>query len=297
MKIVCKMKSLFLLIAFLLMSCAGTQHKIVTSELKDLDDFLEAKKQLANNFSVFAKDSNRNVVNYIPEYLEQANEIQAKLSTFDSNMIFNSVEETELLMLSMVSNARYYESSNNEESLDSATQFSPTDSIVNTFLQAIDNHSNNVEKQKAKKILHGGNTRTEKTIVESINFEAAKKNIGSRAFSDEERDIMLLYSQYLLIKYNSSFSRYLCKRKELGSFDLHGDEWFDANKKIFLQNHPNTKYLLFLNSIQTAIEDRKDAKKKEIIENIGGALISLAGLIAISMLFVTTFAASPGLGD
>lgn len=281
MKIVCKMKSLFLLIAFLLMSCAGTQHKIVTSELKDLDDFLEAKKQLANNFSVFAKDSNRNVVNYIPEYLEQANEIQAKLSTFDSNMIFNSVEETELLTLSMVS----------------TTEFSPTDSIVNTFLQAIDNHSNNVDKQKAKKILNGENTRTEKTIAESINFEAAKKNIGSRAFSDEERDIMLLYSQYLLIKYNSSFSRYLCKRKELGSFDLHGDEWFDANKQVFLQKHPNTKYLLFLNSIQAAIEDRKDAKKKEIIENIGGALISLAGLIAISMLFVTTFAASPGLGD
>ena len=33
----------------------------------------------------------------------------------------------------MVSNARYYEPSNNEESLDSITELSPTDSIVNTF--------------------------------------------------------------------------------------------------------------------------------------------------------------------
>ena len=186
------MKFGLFLIAILLISCAGTQYKVTTSKLKDIDDFIEAKQLLANNFSLFTKDSNRNVVNYIPEYLEQAKEIQAKLSTLDSNMIFNSVEESELLVLSMVSNARYYKSSNNEEPLDSATQFSPTDSIVNTFLQAIDNHSNNAEKQKSKKILHGGNTRTEKTIAEKINFEETKKNISSRAFSDEERDIMLL---------------------------------------------------------------------------------------------------------
>lgn len=291
------MKFELFLIAILLISCAGTQYKVTTSKLKDIDDFIEAKQLLANNFSLFTKDSNRNVVNYIPEYLEQAKEIQAKLSTLDSNMIFNSVEESELLVLSMVSNARYYKSSNNEESLNSATQFSPTDSIVNTFLQAIDNHSNNAEKQKSKKILHGGNTRTEKTIAEKINFEVTKKNISSRAFSDEERDIMLLYTQYLLIKYNYYFSRLLSKRKELGQFDIYGDAWFDTNKQNFLQKYPNTKYLLFLNSIQTAIEDRKDAKKKEIIENIEGSLISLAGLVAISMLFVTLFAASPGLGD
>lgn len=291
------MKFGLFLIAILLISCAGTQYKVTTSKLKDIDDFIEAKQLLANNFSLFTKDSNRNVVNYIPEYLEQAKEIQAKLSTLDSNMIFNSVEESELLVLSMVSNARYYKSSNNEESLDSATQFSPTDSIVNTFLQAIDNHSNNAEKQKSKKILHGANTRTEKTIAEKINFEVTKKNISSRAFSDEERDIMLLYTQYLLIKYNYYFSRLLSKRKELGQFDIYGDAWFDTNKQNFLQKYPNTKYLLFLNSIQTAIEDRKDAKKKEIIENIEGSLISLAGLVAISMLFVTLFAASPGLGD
>ena len=174
------MKFGLFLIAILLISCAGTQYKVTTSKLKDIDDFIEAKQLLANNFSLFTKDSNRNVVNYIPEYLEQAKEIQAKLSTLDSNMIFNSVEESELLVLSMVSNARYYKSSNNEESLNSATQFSPTDSIVNIFLQAIDNHSNNAEKQKSKKILHGENTRTEKTIAEKINFEITKKNISSR---------------------------------------------------------------------------------------------------------------------
>lgn len=291
------MKFGLFLIAILLISCAGTQYKVTTSKLKDIDDFIEAKQLLANNFSLFTKDSNRNVVNYIPEYLEQAKEIQAKLSTLDSNMIFNSVEESELLVLSMVSNARYYKSSNNEESLDSATQFSPTDSIVNTFLQAIDNHSNNAEKQKSKKILHGGNTRTEKTIAEKINFEVTKKNISSRAFSDEERDIMLLYTQYLLIKYNYYFSRLLSKRKELGQFDIYGDAWFDTNKQNFLQKYPNTKYLLFLNSIQTAIEDREEAKQKESLENFMGILISLAGLVAVYMFFIPLLGASPGLGD
>ena len=291
------MKFGLFLIAILLISCAGTQYKVTTSKLKDIDDFIEAKQLLANNFSLFTKDSNRNVVNYIPEYLEQAKEIQAKLSTLDSNMIFNSVEESELLVLSMVSNARYYKSSNNEESLDSATQFSPTDSIVNTFLQAIDNHSNNAEKQKSKKILHGGNTRTEKTIAEKINFEVTKKNISSRAFSDEERDIMLLYTQYLLIKYNYYFSRLLSKRKELGQFDIYGDAWFDTNKQNLLQKYPNTKYLLFLNSIQTAIEDREEAKQKESLENFMGVLISLAGLVAVYMFFIPLLGASPGLGD
>lgn len=291
------MKFGLFLIAILLISCAGTQYKVTTSKLKDIDDFIEAKQLLANNFSLFTKDSNRNVVNYIPEYLEQAKEIQAKLSTLDSNMIFNSVEESELLVLSMVSNARYYKSSNNEESLDSATQFSPTDSIVNTFLQAIDNHSNNAEKQKSKKILHGGNTRTAKTIAEKIDFEVTKKNISSRAFSDEERDIMLLYAQYLLIKYNYYFSRLLSKRKELGQFDIYGDAWFDANKQNFLQKYPNTKYLLFLNSIQTAIEDREEAKQKESLENFMGILISLAGLVAVYMFFMPLLGASPGLGD
>lgn len=98
MKIACKMKYLLLLIAILLISCAGTQYKVDTSRLKNLDDFSEAKDLLAMNFSNFAKDSNRNVVYYATEYLEQAKEIQAKLSTIDSNMVFNSVEETELLM-------------------------------------------------------------------------------------------------------------------------------------------------------------------------------------------------------
>jgi hypothetical protein len=164
-------------------------------------------------------------------------------------------------------------------------------------LQAIDNHSNNIEKQKTKKIIKGEITRTKKTIAESIDFEATKRIVSSRAFSDEEKDIMLLYTQYLLIKYNFNFSRYLCKIKKLGPFDLHGDEWFDANKQNFLQKYPNTKYVLFLNSIQTAIEDRKEAKRKERIDNILGALLSLAAAIALSMSFITVFGASPGLGD
>ena len=181
------MKYLLLLIAILLISCAGTQYKVDTSRLKNLDDFSEAKDLLAMNFSNFAKDSNRNVVNYATEYLEQANEIQAKLSTIDSNMVFNSVEETELLMLSMVSNARYYEPSNNEESLDSITELSPTDSIVNTFLQAIDNHSNNIEKQKTKKIIKGEITRTKKTIAESIDFEATRESSAAEPFPMKKR--------------------------------------------------------------------------------------------------------------
>lgn len=88
----------------------------------------------------------------------------------------------------------------------------------------------------------------------------------------------------------------LCKIKELGLFDLHGDDWFDANKQIFLQNHPNTKYVLFLNSIQTAIEDKNEAKKEAAFDNIVGALLSLATVIAVAMSF-TLFGASPGLGD
>lgn len=290
------MKPLLLLIAILLTSCAGTQYKVATSELKNLDDFSEAKDLLANNFKSPAKDSARNAVNYTPEYLKQAKEIQVKLSTFDSNMVFNSVEETELLTLSMISNAQYYEPSTNEGSLDSVTKLSPTDSIVNTFLQAIDNHNSNIEKQKTKKILNGDSTKTERAIAESIHFEAAKKNISSRAFSDEERDVMLLYTQYLLIKYNLNFRRYLHKIDELSLID-NGNEWFDTNKQKFLQKHPNTKYVIFLNSIQTAIEEKKEAKRKERVDNIVGALISLAGVLAISMLFILPLRASPGLGD
>ena len=290
------MKPLLLLIAILLTSCAGTQYKVATSELKNLDDFSEAKDLLANNFKSPAKDSNRNVVDYTPEYLKQAKEIQVKLSTFDSNMVFYSVEETELLTLSMISNAQYYEPSNSKESLDSVTKLSPTDSIVNIFLQAIEKHASNIEKQKAKKILNGDSTKTERAIAESIHFEAAKKNISSRAFSDEERDVMLLYTQYLLIKYNLNFRRYLHKIDKLSIID-NGDEWFDTNKQKFLQKHPNTKYVIFLNSIQTAIEEKNEAKRKARVDNIVGALISLAGVLAISMLFILPLRASPGLGD
>ena len=164
------MKPLLFLITILLISCAGTQYKVDTSKLNDLYDFIDAKNLLAMNFSVSVRNFNRNVVDYIPEYLEQANEIQTKLSTVESNMVFNSLEEIELLKLSMISNVQDSEPSNNEESLDSATKSTPTDSIVNIFLQAINDHSSNFEKQRAKKILNGEKTKTEEAISESINF-------------------------------------------------------------------------------------------------------------------------------
>ena len=290
------MKYLLLLIAILLISCAGTQYKVDTSRLKNLDDFSEAKDLLASNFSSIAKDSTHHAVNYAFEYLKSAHELQAKLSTIDTNIAFNSVEESELLTLFMISNTRDSEPSNNEESLDAVTKLSATDSIVNTFLQAIDNHNSNIEKQKTKKILNGDTTKTERAIAESINFETAQKNISSKAFSDEERDIMGLYSQFLLIKYNRHFRRYLHKKDELSIIDK-GDKWFDENKKKFLQKHPNAKYRPFLDGIKTSIEEQKKDAEKAKFENIAGALLSIAGVIAIYLLFISPLRASSGMGD
>ncbi len=231
--------TLLLLLTIFLLSCTGYK-KIVTNELKTLDDFSKAKDQLADNYLYKANDFDLHVVNYTSDYISETQEVMDKLSAFDSSIVFHSVEESELLTLALISKGGYY-----GESLDS---------IVNSFLQAIDNHNSNIEKQKNQKILNGNSTKTERTLAQEIYFDAAKNFIISKASSDEERDIMLLYAQFLLIKYSFPFRQHLYDIDELGAFD-NGEKWFDKNKKIFLQNHPNTKYRPFLDNITVAITE------------------------------------------
>ena len=252
MKIACKMKPLLLLIAILLVSCAGPQYKkIVASELKTLDDFAKAKDQLADNYLYEARDFDLNVVNYAEEYVLEARKILVKLSIFDSNIVLLSVEESELLTLALIAKNTNYDPYIYGESLDSNKELSPTDYMVNQFLQAINNHNSNIEKQKTKKILNGNSPKTEKSLAAGIFFNNAKKNIISQAFSDEERDIMLLYSQFLMIKYRFSFRQELYEIGEFRAFD-NGEEWLYENKTKFLRNHPNTKYRPFLDAITLA---------------------------------------------
>ena len=114
------MKYLLLLIAILLISCAGTQYKeIVASELKTLDDFAKAKDQLADNYLYKARDFDLNVVNYAQEYVLEAREILVKLSVFDSNIVLLSVEESELLTLALIAKNTNYDPYIYGESLDS----------------------------------------------------------------------------------------------------------------------------------------------------------------------------------
>ena len=123
--------------------------------------------------------------------------------------------------------------------------------MVNRFLQAINNHNSNIEKQKTKKILNGNSPKTEKSLAAGIFFDNAKKNIISQAFSGEEQDIMLLYSQFLMTKYSFRFRQYLYDIGEFRAFD-NGEEWLYENKTKFLRNHPNTKYRPFLDAITLA---------------------------------------------
>ena len=97
-------------------------------------------------------------------------------------------------------------------------------------------------------------TKTERTLAQGIYFDDAKHFIISKAVSDEERDIMLLYAQFLLIKYSFPFRQHLYDIDELGAFD-NGEKWYDKNKKKFLENHPNTKYRPFLDNITVTITE------------------------------------------
>ena len=148
--------TLLLLLTFFLLSCAEYK-KIVTNELKTLDDFSKAKDQLADNYLYKANDFDLHVVNYTSDYISETQEVMDKLSAFDSSIVFHSVEESELLTLALISKGGYY-----GESLDS---------IVNSFLQAIDNHNSNIEKQKNQKILNGNSTKTERFFCKIIPIQ------------------------------------------------------------------------------------------------------------------------------
>lgn len=49
--------------------------------------------------------------------------------------------------------------------------------------------------------------------------------------------------------------------------------------------------------VETAIEEKEEAKRKAVLENIAGAFLALAGVVAVVVLFVLPFGASPGMGD
>lgn len=245
------MKTLFFLIAIPLVSCAPPYKRIVPDELKTLNDFSRAKNQLAENLLSDARDMDFYGVNYAEGYVIDAREIQKRLSVFDSNIVLHSVEESEMLTLALIAKESYDEFFYNKNFSDSITQLSCADSIVYPFLHLINHHKINLEGQKTKKILNENSKKTEWSLAEGIApfFEDAMKLIELSSFSDEEKEIMLLYARILVVKYyDHSFRR--SEIRGTKRLFVSRNDWLVFKKNEFLQNYPSTKYRPFLESIE-----------------------------------------------
>lgn len=258
------MKSLLFFIAFLLVSCAPPYKPVVASDLKTLNDFSRAKNQIAENLLSDARDMDYHVCDYAKTYVRNAREIQNRLSVFDTNVEFLSVEESEMLTLALIAKGSYDELFYNKYFSDSITQLSGIDSIVYPFLYLIDHHEINLKKQKTKKILNGNSKKTLESLAEGVHgyFTDAMELIARSSFSDEEKEIMLFYARILMVRYDFfyyhvrwNFKEVKLKEVKVPPFGGRND-WLVLNKKNFLQYFPNTKYRSFLENMRPiTIED------------------------------------------
>lgn len=152
--------------------------------------------------------------------------IKNKLEKTIPNTSLTNLEETDLLALFVAS-------------------FNLDGNFFQFFLYGIQKHDSlKIEMSKYDEI--GENDLyEEKVLAQAINYDHTLTLISLLNETREDKDIMTLYTKYLLVKYGYNSRSYELSHLQMRT-KQNKNEWLSKEKSIFLAKYPETQYKAFM---------------------------------------------------
>lgn len=222
------MRYILLIFLFCLIACSNTT-KINIDAIQTTNDFALAKRQAFAKFhknyhldAPWAKGQTESVA----ELSLDLSNIKNKLEKTIPNTSLTNLEETDLLALFVAS-------------------FNLDGNFFQFFLYGIQKHDSlKIEMSKYDEI--GANDLyEEKVLAQAINYDHTLTLISLLKETREDKDIMTLYTKYLLVKYGYNSSSYELSHLQMRT-KKNKNEWLSNEKSIFLAKYPETQYKAFM---------------------------------------------------
>lgn len=219
------MRYLVLLSLLFLAACVNTKQ-IDLDAIQTKSDFEAAKHDAFAKFhknihldAPWAKDQ----VDCVSELAQDLKKLKDKLEATVPNTTLINLEETDLL------------------SLFTATFLGEEDAYA-FFLYSIQKHDSlETEMKKFDEIAPNVNYE-EKVLAQATSYDRAIAFISQLNTSRENKEMMILYSKYLLIKYGFNH-----QSAELAQIQYRNKkEWLAEETDLFLTKYPDTQYQTFI---------------------------------------------------
>lgn len=221
------MRYIFLLSLFFLAACVNTKQ-IDLDAIQTTNDFALAKRQA---FAKFHKNCHLDVPwakgpESVAELSLDLSNIKNKLEKTIPNTSLTNLEETDLLALFVAS-------------------FNLDGNFFHFFLYGIQKHDSlKIEMSKYDEI--GENDLyEEKVLAQAINYDHTLTLISLLNETREDKDIMTLYTKYLLVKYGFNSRSYELSHLQMRT-KQNKNEWLSKEKSTFLAKYPETQYKAFM---------------------------------------------------
>lgn len=221
------MRYIFLLSLFFLAACVNTKQ-IDLDAIQTTNDFALAKRQA---FAKFHKNCHLDAPwakgpESVAELSLDLSNIKNKLEKTIPNTSLTNLEETDLLALFVAS-------------------FNLDGNFFQFFLYGIQKHDSlKIEMSKYDEI--GENDLyEEKVLAQAINYDHTLTLISLLNETREDKDIMTLYTKYLLVKYGYNSRSYELSHLQMRT-KQNKNEWLSKEKSTFLAKYPETQYKAFM---------------------------------------------------
>lgn len=221
------MRYIFLLSLFFLAACVNTKQ-IDLDAIQTTNDFALAKRQA---FAKFHKNCHLDAPwakgpESVAELSLDLSNIKNKLEKTIPNTSLTNLEETDLLALFVAS-------------------FNLDGNFFQFFLYGIQKHDSlKIEMSKYDEI--GENDLyEEKVLAQAINYDHTLTLISLLNETREDKDIMTLYTKYLLVKYGYNSRSYELSHLQMRT-KQNKNEWLSKEKSTFLAKYPKTQYKAFM---------------------------------------------------
>lgn len=221
------MRYIFLLSLFFLAACVNTKQ-IDLDAIQTTNDFALAKRQA---FAKFHKNCHLDAPwakgpESVAELSLDLSNIKNKLEKTIPNTSLTNLEETDLLALFVAS-------------------FNLDGNFFQFFLYGIQKHDSlKIEMSKYDEI--GENDLyEEKVLAQAINYDHTLTLISLLNETRKDKDIMTLYTKYLLVKYGFNSRSYELSHLQMRT-KQNKNEWLSKEKSTFLAKYPETQYKAFM---------------------------------------------------
>ncbi len=222
------MRYIFLLSLFFLAACVNTKQ-IDLDAIQTTSDFETAKHEI---FAKFHKNYHldapwaKGQTECVSDLSQDLVKLKDKLVATVPNTSLISLEETDMLSLFMAT-------------------FLQQESLFQFYLYAIQKHDSLETEMMKYEEIGANDNYEEKVLAQAISYSHAIALISQIEASREDKDMMILYATYLLVKYGYNSKNYELTQMQRDAY-RNKNEWLAKTVEPFLKKYPDTQYQAFI---------------------------------------------------